>query len=74
MRRAERDGNFNVDANSNRLGLHNFKAACDMGLSSAWDPYQELWWSVSPSKSSKFPYKVLVPRPRSRLYSPVPSV
>ena len=73
-RRAERDGSFNVDANSNRLGLHDFKAACDMGLLSAWDPYQELWWSVSPSKSPKFPYKVLVPRPRSRLYSPVLSV
>ena len=61
--RAERSPKFTVNAKSDRLGLKDFPAVCDGGESNAWDPYQELWFSVSASKSSKFPYKVLVPRP-----------
>ena len=61
--RAERSESFSVDAKSNRLGLRNYGATCDMGPLDAWDPYQELWWSKSPSESSKFPYEVLVSRP-----------
>ncbi len=61
--RAERSANFTVDAKSNRLGLNGFRAVCDGGQPNAWDPYQELWRSLSPSKSSNLQHKVLLSRP-----------
>ena len=61
--RAERSAKFTVDAKSNRLGLNKFRAVCDGGQPNAWDPYQELWRSLSPSKSSNLQHKVLLSRP-----------
>jgi len=62
--RAERSAKFTVDTKSNRLGLNEFRAVCDGGQPNAWDPYQELWRSLSASKSSNLQHKVLLSRPK----------
>ena len=67
--RAERSAKFTVDAKSNRLGLNKFRAVgghgkdSDGGQSNAWDPYQELGRSLSPSKFTNLQHKVLLSRP-----------